>query len=146
MFLKNKILICLEFFSLNEKTGHMHTAFVLYWTYKVTLFRSCFFSYGSVYSRVGGLRYFHIYVGSEHYFGFKIPIKWIFWGVWRNCGFFSAGGGRGSLLNCTILVGYFYTFFFLFMVKIQNGNIFWGRTISNFFWVCLIFLILVWGK
>ena len=30
MFLKNKILICLEFFSLNEKTGHMHTAFVLY--------------------------------------------------------------------------------------------------------------------
>ena len=42
--------------------------------------------------------------------------------------------------------GLFLYIFGLFKVMVQNGNIFWDRTISDIFWVCLIFLILVWVK
>ena len=50
------------------------------------------------------------------------------------CGhFFRGGGGGGSLRNRTFLGGRSFLYILrLFKVKIQNGNIFWGRKISNY--------------
>ena len=61
--------------------------------------------------------------------------------VWSNCGIVF-----GSLQNWTILGGHFYTlhfsFFFLSLVKVQNGNEFGGsQKFQILSWVCLIFLI-----
>ena len=68
----------------------------------------------------GVLRYFHTYVGSGHFLGFKILNFNIFWGlqkkiiflrVLRFCGyFFFFGGGGGVITNWTIFSGYFNAF------------------------------------
>ena len=59
------------------------------------------------------LRYFHLYLGKEHYFWLKISEKLYFWeyeDLWIFF-FFGGGGGRGSLRNRTFFEGgHFYTF------------------------------------
>ena len=53
----------------------------------------------------GGHLYLHIYVGSEHYFWFKIPVKY-FWGYEEIVDFFffffwGGGGGGGHYKKWT---------------------------------------------
>ena len=62
------------------------------------------------------LRYFHLYLGSEHYFWLKFQKSNTF-GSMKICGFFfifffwRGGGGRGSLRYRTFFEGgHFYTF------------------------------------
>ena len=76
-------------------------------------------------------RYFHIYLGSEHYFWFNISEKSYFWeykdSITKSDFFYLFiiffGGGGGSFLY---ILG-------LFKVKIQNGNIFIGPQIVKYF-------------
>ena len=79
------------------------------------------FSYDSVYG--GVLRYYHIYVGKEHYFGFKFQIN-EYLGV-------GPGGGYeeivdlfliGVITKLDYLAGSFLYILGLFKVKILNGN------------------------
>ena len=101
----------------------MHTLFVEYLKYKVTLFQLWVFL-GSDYQGVGG--------GtpqiSEKYYFWEYEDLWIFfWGSLQTdylfIYLFFFGGGGVSFLY---ILG-------LFKVKIQNGNIFWRRKISNIF-------------
>ena len=99
----------------------MHTLFVEYLKYKVTLFQLWVFL-GSDYQGVGG--------GtpqiSEKYYFWEYEDLWIFfWGSLQTdyLFIFFLGGGGVSFLY---ILG-------LFKVKIQNGNIFWRRKISNIF-------------
>ena len=85
-------------------------------------------------------QYFHTYVGSGHFFGFKIlnfnifwsfRKKWTIFGVWRFCVYF-----LGSSQNWTIFRGHFYALCILgsfLKVKVQNGGIFWLLKF-HFFW------------
>ena len=58
---------------------------------------------------------FHIYVGSAHFWPFKILNFNVFWGflknegVWRNCGFYFLEGG-GSLKKQTVNGRHLYAF------------------------------------
>ena len=90
--------------------------------------------------------YFHIYLGSEHYFGSKFQKSNNF-GSMKICGylgggghyeirlFFWGGGGRGSLLY---ILG-------LFKIKIQNGNNFLGRKFQIFCIYIYFFFLLGMG-
>ena len=59
--------------------------------------------------------------------------------------FFFFGGG-GVIAKLDYFGGPFLYILGLFKVNIQNGNAFWDRKISNIFWLCLIFLLLLGGK
>ena len=68
----------------------------------------------------GVLRYFHIYVGSEHFLGlYEEIVK------------FCLGRGQGSLHNCTIFVCQFYTFLGFLRARYRMG-IFFGPQNYNF--------------
>ena len=63
------------------------------------------------------LRYFHIYLGLEHYFWFKISEKSYSFGSMKICGylfFFFFGGGGGSLRNRTMFFCFFVVVVFFF--------------------------------
>ena len=71
------------------------------------------------------LRYFHLYLSSEHYFWLEISEKLYFWEYENLWIFFWWGWGRGSLRNRTFFWGGSFLYILgLFKVKIQNGNIF----------------------
>ena len=53
---------------------------------------------------------FHIYVGSEHYFGFRKMSFFLGGGGVKKLWIFFFFGGGGSLRNWTILKGHFQTF------------------------------------
>ena len=94
----------------------------------------------------GVLWNFHTYIGSAHFFGFKILNFNIFWGfqkneyflgVWRFCRYFFGGHHKNGLVWGSFLcnLGSF------FKVKVQNWDIFWVAKISNIFLGCLKFLL-----
>ena len=71
-------------------------------------------------------------------------------GIKKLCIFFFFGGG-GVITKLGLFLGSFLYIFFL-KVKVQIGNIFWGRYNFRHFGggggggVCLIFLIFLFGK
>ena len=103
---------------------------------------------------VGVLQYFHVYVGLKHYFGFKIPVKSIFWGYEESVDFFffffffGGGGGAGglSLQNCTIYFGVSFPYILgsrcFGTAKFQ---IFFGYAWYSWYWYFLIILTYYFG-
>ena len=88
------------------------------------------------------LQYFHIYVRLGPFWGISIflgvSVKWIYFGVWKNCKYFWGVNTKLDYFWCSFL----YILGLLHKVKVQNGNIFWGLLkFQIFLWVCLIFLI-----
>ena len=57
-------------------------------------------------------RYFHLYLGSEHYFWLKISEKKYFWEYEDLWIFFFLGGGGGGVITKSDFFeeGHFYTF------------------------------------
>ena len=105
----------------------------------------------------GVLRYFHIYLGSEHFFGSKFQKSNNFWSM-KTCGYFffffgGGGDGVGDITKSNFL--YIYIFFFWggggvgdhfytfqgFLRSRYRMGIFFGPQNSKYFWVCLIFLL-----
>ena len=77
----------------------------------MTLFQSWGFLVSDYPRLVGGTPIFsYIYIGSEHYFWFKISEKYY---VWEYEDLWILGGG-GSLRNQTIFFFYYFFFFFFF--------------------------------
>ena len=79
----------------------------------------------------GVLWYFHAYVGSDYFFGFKILSFNIFLGFQKNKYFFGYEDFvdifLGSSQNWTIFRGHFYAFYGLFLrSRYRMGDIFWG--------------------
>ena len=97
----------------------------------------------------GVLWYFDTYIQARAILGvqsfefqyFLVLIeKWIFFGVWRFCGYF-----LGSLQNWTIFRGHFYAFKGVFLrSRYRKGDIIMGCKNFKYFLGCLKFLILFW--
>ena len=98
----------------------------------------------------GVLRYFHTYVGSVHFFWFKILNFNIFLGFQKNEYFLGIlrffGYFLGSSQNWASLrvISMQFRVFLRSMYRI--GIFFWVAKISNIFWGCLKFLIFFWGE
>ena len=91
--------------------------------------------------------YFHVYVGSDHFSGFKILSFNIFWGFQKNKYFLGYEDFvdifLGSSQNWTIFRGHFLCILwsFLKVLRTEWGIFFWVAKISNIFFECLKFLI-----
>ena len=80
------------------------------------------------------LRYFHIYLGLEHYFWFKFQKSNTF-GNMKSCGYLGGEGGGGHYEIGLFLFwggGAFLNILGLFKVKIQNGICFWTAKFQIF--------------
>ena len=65
----------------------------------------------------------------------------------KKCGYFLGPLQNWTIFVCVGVGGAFLYILGLFLkVKVQNGNTILGvAKISNIFWVCLIFLMFLWG-
>ena len=97
----------------------------------------------------GVLQYFHKYVGSGYFLGFKILNFNIFL-VLRNVYFLGYEdlvdifwGSSQNWASLRVISMHFRVFF---KARVQNWDIFWAAKISNIFLGCLKFLIYFWGE